>query len=288
MLLSVLIPTYNCACMGLVKDLSAQLPLDAEIIVGDDGSTDQETLKVNAQIDNIPQCRFWQSPTNLGRPAIRNRLAEMAQGEWLIFMDSDAAIAHKDYLQRYLNQRDSDVVYGGTALPVSCPSKNVTLRYHYEKEYWEKHGASIRQRAPYNCFTTFNFMIHRDTFLAIKFDEHCTGYGHEDTLFGLTLKQKGINICHIDNPLIHTGLEPNEVYLRKVEQSLESLRAQASTLLPTSSLLQFHSKVRRWHILPLVKLWHSIFGGWEKSQLCSAKPSLTVLNLYKLGFYCTL
>lgn len=37
--LSILIPAYNWDCSRLVQDLLAQLPEDAEIIVGNDRST---------------------------------------------------------------------------------------------------------------------------------------------------------------------------------------------------------------------------------------------------------
>ncbi|MBK9012976.1 MAG: hypothetical protein IPM82_02230 [Saprospiraceae bacterium] len=65
---------------------------------------------------------------------------------------------------------------------------------------------------------TNNFLIPRQLFLEIQFDETLRQYGHEDTLFGMELARRQVPIVHIDNPLEHIGLEPVDVFLRKTEQ----------------------------------------------------------------------
>ena len=115
MKLSILIPTFNQDCTQLVHDLLEQLPQDAEIIVADDGSTAIPIRDNNASIAELPQCRFWQAKMNLGRAKIRNLLAEMAQGEWILFIDSDAQVRSKDYIASYLKLTDGNqVICGGT------------------------------------------------------------------------------------------------------------------------------------------------------------------------------
>ncbi len=56
--LSILIPTYNCRCVDLVRALNEQAQrlrnINYEIVVADDGSTDERIKTVNACIDVWP------------------------------------------------------------------------------------------------------------------------------------------------------------------------------------------------------------------------------------------
>ena len=79
-MLSILIPTYNYDITQLVKDLYAQaegLGVQYEIIVMEDGS--DQFLVANQQIGLLNHCRYIALPDNIGRSAIRNRLADEAQ-----------------------------------------------------------------------------------------------------------------------------------------------------------------------------------------------------------------
>ena len=157
MQLSILIPTFNQDCTQLVHDLLEQLPQDAEIIVADDGSTAIPIRDKNACIAQLPQCRYWQAKMNLGRAKIRNLLAEMAQGEWILFIDSDAQVRSKDYISSYLNLTEGNqVICGGTGNYDRCPSKDKALRYKYEIHAERKITLKKRRRYPYAQFTSLD------------------------------------------------------------------------------------------------------------------------------------
>jgi glycosyltransferase involved in cell wall biosynthesis len=87
--ISIIIPVYNSS-RDLFESLSAlrsQTLLDAEIIVVDDGSTDDPgpvAQKMGAQ--------FLRMPRNSGPAAARNYGARQAQGEILFFIDADVVI----------------------------------------------------------------------------------------------------------------------------------------------------------------------------------------------------
>lgn len=288
MILSVLIPTYNYDCSRLVRDLSRQLPADAEIIVGDDGSTEPESLARLEAMTDVPQLRLWHAEANLGRAAIRNRLAELAQGEWLIFLDSDAEVCKVDFIPTYLKHQEADVVCGGTASPESCPSPEVSLRFLYESRYWKERTDAVRQRTPFASFTTFYFMIRREVFMDVRFREDSKRYGHEDTLFGKDLERQGGTILHIDNPMVHMGLERNEVFLEKTEDGLRSLKEMRDALEDGSRLLATVGKLERWHMTWSVRLFHAMFGRLIRCNLCSTHPVLRLFAIYKLGYYLSL
>lgn len=85
---SVIIPTYNRKdyVQEAIDSVLAQTYTDYEIIVVDDGSTDGtgEALQVRYG-DRIRY--VWQE--NQGESVARNRATEMAQGEFIAFLDSD-------------------------------------------------------------------------------------------------------------------------------------------------------------------------------------------------------
>ena len=60
--LSILIPTFNDDCTQLVTDLRRQAEacedLEYEIIVADDGSTNQEVVRAHEQLNTWDHCRF--------------------------------------------------------------------------------------------------------------------------------------------------------------------------------------------------------------------------------------
>lgn len=91
MLVSVLIPCYNAErWIGQAIDsaLGQSWP-DIEVIVVDDGSTDRSLAVVRSYGDRIR----WETGPNRGGNPTRNRLLELAGGDWLQYLDAD------DYLQ---------------------------------------------------------------------------------------------------------------------------------------------------------------------------------------------
>jgi glycosyltransferase involved in cell wall biosynthesis len=87
MLVSAIIPTCNRASnvAAAVKSAMAQTHEDLEIIVVDDGSTDDTPAVLDGFGNDI---RVLRQP-NLGPSAARNRGADTARGEVLAFLDSD-------------------------------------------------------------------------------------------------------------------------------------------------------------------------------------------------------
>ena len=85
--ISVIIPTYNRMALlrRALKSVTTQVFAPAEVIVVDDGSTDQTIAMVTEKFPNIRLI----TQQNRGVSAARNRGIEAAAGEWVAFLDSD-------------------------------------------------------------------------------------------------------------------------------------------------------------------------------------------------------
>lgn len=96
---SVVIPTYNRAehVMGAVRSALDQSRPPAELIVVDDGSTD-ETPDLFAEVE--APVRYVRQE-NAGVSAARNRGVREATGDWIAFLDSDDRW-HPDKIERQL------------------------------------------------------------------------------------------------------------------------------------------------------------------------------------------
>ena len=230
-MLSVLIPIYNHDVNNLVTTLDQQLTqsgIPYEIILADDCSNNLDYRKKNENLSLLASVQYIQNQSNMGRAKIRNRLADTAQYPYLLFIDCDATVQHQNYIQNYLEaiekmqQEPLFVINGGIAYQTEKPDSQYFLRWYYGKKR-EEESADKRASQPYHHFTPFNVVITKSLFQCINFDESLTSYGHEDTLFGCQLKEQEIPYLHIDNHLIHNGLDTNEEFLKKIRASIENL-----------------------------------------------------------------
>lgn len=86
-LVSVIIPAYNCArfIREAVESALDQLDPPPEVIVVDDGSTDETHLVLTPHLDQIR----YVYQENQGQSVARNLGLEIAQGEYVVFLDAD-------------------------------------------------------------------------------------------------------------------------------------------------------------------------------------------------------
>lgn len=290
--LSILIPNYNYDCRDLLRVLSSQTATvdGVEIIVADDCSTNKAMAGCVADEACRLGVRYISMPKNGGRAVVRNALAESAEGQYLLFIDSDAMPAEPTFVADYTRMiGQADVVCGTVMSPEECPSPEVSLRWVYDHTSMPRFVAEKRRERPYDSFSSFCFMIRRDVFMRIRFDESFSGYGYEDTLFGSELKAYGASIVHRDIGCLHLGLEPNLVFMRKVEASNQTLLSNAGKIGQASSLLRMASKLKRLHLVgPAGWLYRCAGSAVRHRLVASARPSYRLLQMYKLLHLCSL
>lgn len=286
-MLSILIPIHEFDVREFVKDLSllsVALDQPCEIICLDDKSSD-EYRALNSSIAALENVSYQQSEINLGRSAVRNALADLAQFDNLIFLDCDGKVVREDYLEKYAAISAYDVVYGGRIYQEDRPVA-AELNFHwYCGMAREEIPVSIRIQAPYKSFMTNNFMVKKSVYEDIRMDEKVKGYGHEDTLFAMNLKRKGYSITHIDNPIEHIGIEDVDVFLEKSANAVANL-AQLMTQKQVDESIKLVRYYRKLERIGLVALASEVIMAFERPimrSLKSAAPNLLWFDLWKLA-----
>lgn len=301
--LSILLPSYNNVCVSLVQVLQCQAdalrgkldkPFRYEIIVADDGSTDAACIDANRVIGDMLHCRYLRMEQNVGRAQIRNVLISESCGDYVLLIDSDLFLCDGNYLYKYATST-ADVVYGGTRIggegfamvdnEANTENLKGNLRYIYEKKAEPSHRAAFRQLRPNQEISVCNLYARRDIMEANPFDSRFKAYGYEDVLFGKRLAESGIEVTHIDNPVLINEFEPNSVFVKKTEEAILTLCRFEQDLEGYSNLKTKVTTLGRYIPLSLFRLWHRIMKNKEKRNLTGSKPSLLLFKLYKLGFF---
>lgn len=301
--LSILLPSYNNVCVSLVQVLQRQAdalrdkldkPFRYEIIVADDCSTDAACIDANRVIGDMLYCRYLRMEQNVGRAQIRNVLISESRGDYVLLIDSDLFLCDDNYLYKYATST-ADVVYGGTRIggeglamvdnEANTENLKGNLRYIYEKKAEPSHRAAFRQLRPNQEISVCNLYARRDIMEAHPFDSRFKAYGYEDVLFGKRLAESGIEVTHIDNPVLINEFEPNSVFVKKTEEAILTLCRFEQDLEGYSNLKTKVSTLGRYIPLSLFRLWHRIMKNKEKRNLTGSKPSLLLFKLYKLGFF---
>ncbi len=231
---------------------------------------------------------------NVGRAQIRNVLISESRGDYVLLIDSDLFLCDDNYLYKYATST-ADVVYGGTRIggeglamvdnEANTENLKGNLRYIYEKKAEPSHRAVFRQLRPNQEISVCNLYARRDIMEAHPFDSRFKAYGYEDVLFGKRLAESGIEVTHIDNPVLINEFEPNSVFVKKTEEAILTLCRFEQDLEGYSNLKTKVTTLGRYIPLSLFRLWHRIMKNKEKRNLTGSKPSLLLFKLYKLGFF---
>lgn len=91
MLVSVIMPTYNCGrfIAKSIDSVIAQTVTDWEICIVDDCSTDNTVEVLQPYLDRYPNIRYTRLEKNGGPAVARTEALRMATGKYVAFLDSD-------------------------------------------------------------------------------------------------------------------------------------------------------------------------------------------------------
>lgn len=294
-MISILLPIYNHDSSRLVQVLRRQaegLSVDWELIAMEDGSV-RHTEANRSACEGSPAVLYIYNKENVGRAAIRNRLAREAHGEWLIFLDCDSAIGDTRWLSHYV-----DAIRKAAPDTILCGGRHYRPSSAYPADcqlHWlvgSHREPSVSASRPVRNFTSNNFAVRRDFFLAHPFDETIRTYGHEDTLFGFQAVREGASYAYVDAPVIHDSLDSNSGFLAKTAEGIRNLAAIESKLLPAEveriHLLRLRNRLRSLHLISMLKALAPLLLPLLKRLLLSSHRSLWQFDLYKITLLSTL
>jgi glycosyltransferase involved in cell wall biosynthesis len=201
---SVVIPTYNrqpilekCLRALEVQELSASSPVNEyEIVLVDDGSTDGTLEWLLAHKEEFPHVR-WFEQDHAGPAAARNLGVEKAQGDTIIFIDSDLVVL-PDFLQAHADA----LVQGREKLGSDRETVLSTDRFFTYGAVVNTCNFDHPTSEPYKItdfsaafFATGNVAISKHWLeKAGLFDTRFQLYGWEDLELGVRLKKLGLKL----------------------------------------------------------------------------------------------
>lgn len=291
-MISILIPTYNYDASQLVKEINVQclnLKIDFEILVYNDGGTEFETE--NTKINLLKNCHYSSGIKNIGRTQSRDLLAKKALYNWLLFLDADVLPTQTNFIKNYISAINNhhSVIVGGCKYKPESLNSNTTLRYKYGVER-ESKNAMIRNEKPYSNILSANILIRKDIFLQSNFMNEKKYYGM-DIFFSYQLMIQRNTVFHIENPVFHMGLESNEAFF---EKCLMSVKSRKETLIDKprieeiNSLIRYYKFIKANRLITITNLFFKITKPLLKKLIFSKNPNLISLDLYRLGYLCTL
>lgn len=116
-LVSIIMPTYNCGkfIAETLDSVKAQTYQNWEVVIVDDCSTDNTKQVVDTYIANDPRIKYYCLETNSGAAVARTKAMELADGQYIAFLDSDD-LWTPDKLEKQLAfMRDNDYAFSCTA-----------------------------------------------------------------------------------------------------------------------------------------------------------------------------
>jgi len=287
-LLSICIPIYQYDVSNLIKELQSQCIRNSiifEIICIDDFSNSIIRTK-NRVIKQFEHLKYIELNENIGRSKIRNLFIDLSNYDSLLFLDCDCSIKD-NFIFNYCKNIDKKVIYGGRKHHENKPDdENIFLRWKYGKKR-EDLTIKKRKRSPYVSFRSNNFLIKKQILSLIKFDESIKTYGHEDTLLAFQLKEKKISIYHIENFVIHEGLENNKEFLINTRLGIENLnKLYDSKKIKTKGIkiLKIYNLIDYLKFNFLLSLFSFFFMDLSLKKLNQNNPNIFWLDIYKL-FY---
>ncbi len=254
---SVCIPTYNRRdkLLALLRCLGEQTidPKCYEVIVTIDGSTDG-TERALANL-HIPYRLQWIARANAGTSAARNAAARLARSPVIIFLDDDQLPA-PELIASHLEaqRRCGDALIQGT-YPLAAGYDRMGASLVYERARARAMKTTEARPAAPLMLWAGNFSVRADTYRRLGgFDESFTGWGGEDTDFGLRASALGI-------PFIFEELA---ISYHQLSVGYDAFRKQAYS----AGRAAVH--LSRKHALPLADLSPTETGGWLSGLLTHA------------------
>lgn len=136
MLVSVIMPTYNCSAYisAAIESVLAQTVTDWELQIVDDCSTDDTAAVVRPYLEKYPNIHYYCLAQNSGPAAARTEAMNRATGKYLAFLDSDDLWDPKKLEKQIAFMRETGAAFSCTAYAMMDTAGNLLDTIHIPPE----------------------------------------------------------------------------------------------------------------------------------------------------------
>lgn len=212
-MITIIIPIYNAAkfLTDCLNSILIQDETNWEAILVNDGSTDESAEICHSYVEKDARFRYYYQPNN-GVSSARNKGLQSANGEWIMFLDSDDSLPQHALRKLVVSlDNDIDLIIGGYELY----DQDGTLLYGIEdrvSEILDRDSAILMMYKPkyYNylgfiCAKVFKSSIIRNNNLAFNPDI----IFNEDRLFTTQYLAYSNRILLLTEPVYNYLQHPN-------------------------------------------------------------------------------
>ena len=254
---SVVIPVYNRApeLAAAIASVRAQSFQDFEIVVVDDGSTDNPRARIQALCD----CRIRIiRQINAGGGAARNTGIDHAQGAFVAFLDSDDLFLPHHLESMHALLKDSAGLAGYARVRVDRGEGRVFLKPPRALGPGENMADYLLRDRGFTPTSTM--VVPRETASRVRFDEHLRVA--EDTDFAIRLSLAGCRFAMLEAPgaIWNDRRNPDRLSASKGGQEMNAWLCRLRPNIPA-------------------RAWHGA-RGWAYAKLIARRRPLAALSLY--------
>jgi len=247
---SVLLPVRNASSYvaGCIRSVLDQTFDNLELIVVDDGSTDDSADVIKRAVGNDPRVQFL-SRANMGMACTLNQMLEIAGGELIARLDADDAALLDRFAKQvhYLDTHPHCVVVGGGVINIDADGDPLSV------ELYPEHHEQIERR----LLSGGGGIIHPSTMIRAEVLRACGGYAIdcpvvEDQELWLRMAMVG-RLANLPEPLIRYRVHADNMSFtgasdagKRLAEVLVRAHRDRSLPLPTMG---------NWMNVPLVDQW---------------------------------
>lgn len=250
---SIVIPCYNAGThlTEAVESAVAQTWPAVEVIVVDDGSTDQTTLDILDE-PSWPRTRIYRQH-NAGPAAARNRAIREAQGDYILPLDADDTI-EPDYVTKAVAVLDASPSVGC----VYCKAR----KFGAEEGPWELPPYTAQELAVDNVIFVTALYRKEDWQTVGGYNERLR-HGMEDYEFWLKLVGLGRQVVQLDECLFNYRVKASSRTTLFQANRQNIINTYAEIFRSNVNFFASHAEAlykHRFRLHDEVAYWHSRYG----------------------------
>ena len=201
--IGILIPVYNVAdyVEECIESILTQIDTRASILIMNDASTDN-SAEIIKRFKNHPQVQIFDAPHNRGLSATRNALFDMAQTEYIWFIDSDDVMYENAYssVMSQIEKLNSDVLCADyVSLRGKKEVKKKGFAHKANKNITNNKNSFLDNIIENNSNHVWNKVFRRQVIQDIRFKE---GLNFEDILYMTDISLKSFKYSYLKYPVI--------------------------------------------------------------------------------------